>query len=445
MMEKIKRLRYLRISDEQIRRILEILYLLAFALLLGYAFLETTTFRIEWPDYFYSNVRAVLTALVLARIILSGTYTRKEAILAGVITLLFLLCWRRREAEVLLDTLLLILGGKDISFKKILKVYLAVSAGLLLFTMRAALTGTIENLIYAQEGRRLRHSFGICYPTDFSAHVFYSLLAYVCIRGEKIKSAEIAGIGAIGILVYYFCDARANTLCILLLAGVLCYHRFRMHLARKKQKVYEMNGVWSVLLASSAVLCALLMTVLTLNYSPESRLSLWMDRVINSRLRCGKKGVDLFGFHLFGQQIPMQGSGGSVKESVRYFFLDCSYISIVLQYGLLVFGIVLAVCCVLGFRARREKQWILLWVLAIASLQCIMEHHLLEISYYPFLWAAFADISRKKDREMQRSGRRLRFLRERKDLKDYFSPGRALRCPESDPECQRERAGERKV
>ena len=46
-----------QISKEQIRKCLDSMYLVAFALFLALAFMYTTTFEIEWPEYLYYNVR----------------------------------------------------------------------------------------------------------------------------------------------------------------------------------------------------------------------------------------------------------------------------------------------------------------------------------------------------------------------------------------------------
>ena len=92
----------------------------------------------------------------------------------------------------------------------------------------------------------------------------------------------------------------------------------------------------------------------------------------------------------------MIGNGGTTKESANYFFLDCSYIKIALEYGILLLGIVLIIYCMIGFRARLEQDWVLLWILAIVAVQCMIEHHMLDISYNPFLWALFADTAIKE-------------------------------------------------
>ena len=72
---------------------------------------------------------------------------------------------------------------------KVIRVFLWVSTGCLLVTMAAALTGKIENLIYVQKERGgiTRISFGSIYPTDFSAHVFFSAACYLWLKVRNIR------------------------------------------------------------------------------------------------------------------------------------------------------------------------------------------------------------------------------------------------------------------
>ena len=174
-----------RISKEKIKSIADFLYLTVFALLLGYYFLVTTTFPIEWRENFPAYLRVLLIVVILIKLTYVEIYDLKEVLFAALISLCFLAVWIRTSDPLVLNTLLLILGSKGTSFEKILKVYVAVTAGLLAITMAAALLGFTENLVYIQEGRSPRIAFGICIRRIFSAHVLYSLLAYGYLRRER--------------------------------------------------------------------------------------------------------------------------------------------------------------------------------------------------------------------------------------------------------------------
>ena len=380
----------IEISKDLVSRILEAMYLSVFAVYAGWFFLSTTTFEIVWPDTFEKDLQMLLLLVIILKTGFGGNYTKKDIVLIAVLGAVFFLSINRNGTQTLFPLFLMIIGAKGISFKRIAKVYLAVTVLLLLITIASALTGRIENLIYLQEGRRTRISFGIVYPTDFSAHVFYSILTYIYIRGKAIKYIELGLIALAGIAVYWFCDARLNTVCILMTACIFFYNKWR------NRKEYQMNRMWSGLLALSPVICASFMIIFATLYTSHFKLMEILDRVLNYRFSQGNKAINVFGFTMWGQYIPMQGYGSTTEMPKHYFFLDSSYLMIVMQYGLPVLGCILLIWICISYGARMRKDWILLWCVSIISVQCMVEHHMLDIAYNPFLWALLADMSAKQ-------------------------------------------------
>lgn len=373
--------------------ILEILYLLAFAVYIGFFFLGTTMFQIEWPNFFYTDLRAVITALILVRAAYSKQYKIWEVAVILGLYILFSMASSRNGYEEYMYLLILIIGARGISFKKLIKVYAAVTAVLLIITIAAALSGYIENLTYYQEGRRTRYAFGINYPTDFSAILFYLILAWFYIRGKKLKYIELGIAGFLGIFVYWFCDARMNTICIIGASLVFAVHKFFSKKAEKKQKEYRICKPISMLLILSGILCSLIMTGLTMLYSPNNPIIAFIDNALSSRLRLGHKGIDIYGFTLWGQNIPMIGLGSTTKDVDFYFFLDSSHIYNLLQFGLLIAVLLLAAWTMISGKAYIKKEWELLLILAIIAVQCMVEHHMVSVAFNPFWMALLGELS----------------------------------------------------
>lgn len=373
--------------------ILEILYLLAFAVYIGFFFLGTTMFQIEWPNFFYTDLRTVIAALILVRAAYSKQYKIWEVAVILGLYILFSMASSRNGYEEYMYLLILIIGARGISFKKLIKVYAAVTAVLLIITIAAALSGYIENLTYYQEGRRTRYAFGINYPTDFSAILFYLILAWFYIRGKKLKYIELGIAGFLGIFVYWFCDARMNTICIIGASLVFAVHKFFSKKAEKKQKEYRICKPISMLLILSGILCSLVMTGLTMLYSPNNPIIAFIDNALSSRLRLGHKGIDIYGFTLWGQNIPMIGLGSTTKDVDFYFFLDSSYIYNLLQFGLLIAVLLLAAWTMISGKAYIKKEWELLFILAIIAVQCMVEHHMVSVAFNPFWMALLGELS----------------------------------------------------
>lgn len=380
------------LRKNDIEKMLEYIYLIVFAVYMGIAFLGSTMFEITWPTYIHKDLRAILLIVILLRIGYGNQYTIRDILMVAVIGIICVLFINRKGYEDICNIFLLVIGAKGISFKKIIQVYFFVSVMLLCITIYAAISGNIENLVYYQAGRRRRIAMGIVYPTNFSAHVFFISLCYLYIRREKISYVELGGIAIIGIVTYWLSDARLDFVCTFLAVGIFGYNKWRYGKGERIKQRYEINKIWSMLLALSPVLCASFMIVISTYYSVDNKFMVLLNKILNNRFIQSHKAIDLYGFSLWGQSIPSQGYGGDAELPTRYFFLDSSYVSILMRYGSLVLLCVLIIMICISFKARREQDNIMLWLIAIVSVQCMIEHHLMSAAYNPFLWAALANM-----------------------------------------------------
>ena len=198
---------------ENKKKVLENLYLTVFAVFCLYFFMWTTTFWVSWPDFFVSDLRTVMIALIVVKASVSEKKSNwKELVFEIGLIAVFLAVKNRNGQEILLDTLLLILGAKEIASEKLIRVYTVTIATALFVTIGASLLGIIENLSYAQPGRMTRMAFGIGYPTDFGAHVLFLLLCYFYLRRKKIQYVELAITVLIGGLICTIGEAGIHIL-----------------------------------------------------------------------------------------------------------------------------------------------------------------------------------------------------------------------------------------
>ena len=382
---------------------LEQIYLLLFCVLIGYHFFLTTMFSIEWPSLiqFYLNSGIVLVLVLKTGV--DDKYNVRELIIIALLGAAFLLSWRHNENEEILLCMLVIWGARKINFEKILKVFFIVISVLLVFTVICSLTGQIENLIFYQGDRRARMAFGVCYPTDFSAYVFFLSVVYCYLWKDRLRYLETIGVAALGFLVYYFCDARMNTICLLLTAVLFSLLIFMRRRQKKKGKEYEMHKALAYLLALSPTICGAVMILLSMFYSSQNRFFSLLNSMLNNRIYYGHKGMELYGIPLWGQYIPMRGNGGTTDVIRNYFFLDSSYIYILLQFGVLTLVAVLICWCLVSFKAVRNKNWGLLLAVALIAVQCMVEHHMMAIVYNPFFMAILADWTTEKSKRRKHS------------------------------------------
>lgn len=387
-----------------------VLYLIMFSVIVSYRFLNTTQFLMEW-DLFGTENKIILQVLsffllkpflllgmiAILRYLCSETYEIRQCLLAAVLVFITIIVFINHDSmPYALTLILLLVGAKDISFHKLLKIYLKIAVLITVITMVAAQLGVIQNLVWNMEGRNTRISFGFIYPTDFSAHIFFMALCFWYIRGKKLTYVGAGITACLGIFVYLFCEARCSSAMLLLLSIVMFYNRFRNMRSVKMKAKYYMHPVLSLFLMFVPLLCAIVIHLLSIFYDSGIEYLSKLNQLISGRLSFAKRAIDIFGFRLWGADILMVGNGSKASSVEKYFFIDSTYLQLSLIYGVVFLAIILIVFLLIGDQACRRRDWILLWIIALAALHGIMEQHLMELEYFPFLVAVFADMSRSK-------------------------------------------------
>ena len=365
--------------------LLHLVYLGFVGLISLMAFQETTMSPLLPTEGQLRFVLVTELAAVVCKMAAERSWRWPELLLAALVTGVFPWTWLRIGERYLLHLALLILGARGVSFEKIVKVHLSVTAAALAVTVYRALSGQIPNLVYTRGGRP-RISFGVIYPTDFCAHLFFLVCCWAWLRERRITWPELGGLLLLAWFCLRFCDARNTTLCLGLLAGGLAYVKLRRRLARGRAGEYRMNSAFSALLSLSAPLAALGMLLLSLLYREDRPWTVALDGLMSHRLSLGRMGFDRYdGFSWCGQPVYMQGAGGTTVPTEEYFWLDCSYVNILLRMGVLILFFALLTMVLGGLRQRRAGSWERLGLLTVAALHCAIEHHLMEIAYHPFL------------------------------------------------------------
>ena len=236
--------------------------------------------------------------------------------------------------------------------------------------------------------------------TDFAAHYFWIIIAYLWIRGKRITWGEIAAFCALDVLVYSLTGSNTTFVCVTL-ALIVCIttkliQLFKMH----SHNMFYFNSVFHSPLFSmfrrvldfcakySFVLLALLMIILTIAYSIDSPLMTRMNQLLHWRLSLGNKAIINYGINLFATGVNMYGSGSTIAH--YYNFVDCSYISILVRMGIL--PLVLYVGSMTAIQIKHKKELYGAVLLAVCAVSCVEEHHLPEIPYNFFILLLFADL-----------------------------------------------------
>ena len=363
----------------------EITYLIIYGAIFTYEFLGTTMFEIKWPPRFGYIFLAASALYTIAKFIWHNTYTKKEMILSAIILFAFIMPAILTDYSFLWYVGFLIVGAKDVDFDKILKVYLTIGITIMLAAFVASQMGWIEDLVYITEKRGERHSFGVIYPTDFAAHVFYLVVAAICFFEDKIKVWKMIPIIALAILVLTMCDARTSFLCMMFSVLALLFIKFVKNKIGTRHWLYYMANSLMPILSG-------LFLLLTHTFNVENELCLKINDILSYRLYYSAQAIQKYEYTLFGQNIEQKGWGNGFDIYYEYFFIDDSYIRIALMYGVVLFIVTIAMFSICGIKAIKERRVIIVFAIALVAVHSFMEHHLLELAYNPFIVLCIAGL-----------------------------------------------------
>lgn len=378
----------------------ECMYLLGFTVMLFRDTMITTMF--PFSENISHICLLILLVLICGKILLFDNYSLEMLIAVIMMMACGVLVALSSGYIYPFQWLLLIIGAKDVSFEKIVRLYLIVNISIVGLAFCASMLGLIENLVYIENGTgALRNSFGCIYTTDFAAHIFYIILAIFYIKRNVIHWWHyICTVLAAG-LVYYFCRAKLDTVCILLTALIFGVYNLYKHQYDKEKFRYTFrwNKRYKVLIKryikKSVIIVPVLAVftyVLSYIYNPDNKFMATVNEISTGRVSFGNIGIKKYGMTLFGQDVPMTGFGGTTKPPKNYFIIDCSYIHVYLKYGLVMICMLFVIY---GIICKKRADAELMLIVIIMAVSCTVDHHLLDIAYNFVPMALFAAVEFK--------------------------------------------------
>ena len=369
------------------QQILEFVFLFLCGIYYIYYFSSTTTWMIPFPEYFHNSMLFLMSVVALARLLFIGPY-RKETWLALATAAIFYMVFRADRYSFLLSYAVMIVGFIDIDYRKILKMYLIAVGIPFVATIIGGMTGAIINLVYYRDG--LRSSWGICYPTDFSASAFFVLLVlwvYLDVWPEWIMLLPC--LGAI-LLSVFVTQSRNGVVCSILLFALMLYYLAEKRWIKRNRKLNWIIKTVNFLLTAAFPLCAIIIYLLIYLYSKGTFLGAQMNVLLSDRLMYSLEGIRVHPITLFGTPFDLVGNGFSEVPPIGYNFIDSSYVLIPLRYGIVT---LLLSCILWGLMVRKgirvkDRRWTC--ALGAIAFHAMIEHHFLDPSYNILLMMPFA-------------------------------------------------------
>lgn len=388
-----KRIAKLSINAQQ-------LYLLLFSAYLLASFIATTAFMQYFTYNSINHFIYVIAIGVLVKIFLMDGLSFWQLVIESFFLFLAFISWRSSHLNQIFLMTVFILGARNVSFKRIIKLYFYISCIALTCIITYALLGIIANYTFHQQGRSIRYALGIIYPTDLSAHVLFIMLAHCYLHFEKINIRYYLGYSLISVVMLVVTNGRLSFICE-------CLMILSCLIAKAATRGYTLSRMVAVCYWMFTPICALTIWLMSYTFSPHSVLLSRINTALSGRLSLGHQALHN-GVTFFGKYIKENGFGGATGVKLfknysiqKYFFIDSSYLRLFVLYGLLMTVVFIVIMTIIGINATWYRNYGLLIAVFVLSVNCMFEQHLLEIAYNPFLLSLISIVNESNHLEVK--------------------------------------------
>lgn len=380
----------------------ERLYYCAFVYAIILSFLMSANYV---PLLAVSAIRRLIylaVAMMFFKIYAIDRFELRRIFYKSVILLLAIISWRLARGFNVLLYVSFILGAENVKFRRLIELFFGTVGILLAGTVLISQASIIKDFVYVRD-KFHRHSLGIGYPTDMAAYVFYLLLAYYYLHFKQLTWRTYVTVIVLDMIVYGITQARNSFVLILLTIPVvwIAQHASQYHrISRGVASFY-----WMVV--PLAAYCTILLSWL---YNKQLRAFILLDRALSGRLNLSHYALQKYGISIFGQHVHENGWGGYKglkhfnQAGFSYFYIDSSYIRLAVIYGILLGILIIIFMTIIAYRSTLNHEYILAAIIMLVSLHCIVEQHLIDFNYNPFLLALLSTTTLNKTRIIQKTG-----------------------------------------
>ena len=362
-----------------------LLVILVLSVIVGYDVIMTSVLNKTLPQL--PTILLIGVALVLSLRFLFIKNFSTSFIVSGILLIITSLCvFLQTGATNFLLYSLLILLLYDVDVDVILKTYVFIAGSIVIGIFLLSIIGLLPNLQFAQvrsSGLVIRNSFGFIYPTDFASHCFYLFIAWGYLLREKYIWLRVAVGVALSAFIIKFCDARLNSMSILIAVIIFLVMYYTKE---KKFKVYY-------ILPYSAAIFSSLMFYLSSHFSFSSPFFVKLNDFFSMRLFLGKNALDTYKLHLFGtNNVKFIGYGGTTESVLSYNYVDSSYIQMLFYYGIVPVVLLVLVYVLASIKIYKEGKVLLLMLLSLITINCMIEAFWIRPGYNIFMFTLFASL-----------------------------------------------------
>ena len=252
-------------------------------------------------------------------------------------------------------------ASQNIPFNDIVKACMNMVIAFMLLVVIFSLIGIIPDVQFERQNS-IAHSMGYFYYSNLSYQIFFYFVSYLYIKNEKKNQwLRCCLFLLVNFLVYLLTTLRL-TFYFSILFIISIYVIKHIDFNKKKWKFFSIfcypgMAVLSILIASM--------------YMSKNTLIEKVNFVLLNRIKLSYWALVNYGISLFGKHIETQTAKtvDGVIDYSTYFYVDSGYIFTLIEYGILVFLIIILIYSVITcYSLEVKNKYLFIW----AIMTCFM-------------------------------------------------------------------------
>lgn len=273
--------------------------------------------------------------------------------------------------------LLFIVASNGFDTSKLIKIALVLHLMVMLMCVFGCKVGVLENIMWISDSR-YRYSLGYLYCTYISKVFLFCICYYVFLLKRKLTLLEVFVFGLINYILYSQTGARTTYyLLIIFLIAIYVLKFINEDIKSKK---------WTKLLYLVYPFCAIVSFYIQYRYIKAPSSMQWLNFLLTNRLKWGAEAISEYGISLWGNAIQWAGRVAASRDTnILYNYVDCSYLQIVLTYGVVFFIYIMVLCNLIMRYAIQCNNLTLIVILCMLAVHFMIEPQMIDLTYNVFL------------------------------------------------------------
>lgn len=307
------------------------------------------------PNFIFYGVDLFIILASGYRII-KQSFSKYSLLICFITSCISLITAYYSKSYSLFILIIILIGARDIEFKRIVKVLLISLGGCMLFVVLSCKLGILEDYIFYRYGVE-RHSLGFAY-CYLSSYFLNWCMMFIYEKGKRIKKLHYIFIFFINQILYKLSNVRGP---YYLLIVVLVFN----YLFINRDKINLKKNIYKVIAVSIFPIGFFLSYGIAYIFNNSSDFWSNLDSLLTGRIRFMSQAIKLYGTSLLGSDINFVGNQYGVNKISNY--VDCAYLQIGIKYGIIfILFLVIAYTIVSYISVKKRDVVLFVWLILIA-------------------------------------------------------------------------------